>query len=49
MKWLKNSKQQAIELAKLMKIEFGVTPENIDEKLRDLKKKFYKKSPCYRN
>lgn len=34
---------KAIELAEYMQAEFGVTPENIDEKLEVLRKEYYKK------
>lgn len=34
-------------LRKYMEEEFGVTPENIDEKLQELKVQFYKKIEQY--
>lgn len=34
---------KAIKLAEYMAAEFGVTPENIDEKLAELKEVYYKK------
>ena len=37
------TKIQATDLAKYMEKEFGITPHNIDEKLNELKKKFYEK------
>lgn len=39
----KTSNQKAMDLAKYMESEFGITPHNIDEKLDELKKKFYEK------
>ena len=44
----KTSNEQAMDLAKYMESEFGITPNNIDEKLKELKKKFYeRRSPGY--
>ena len=34
---------KAIKLAEYMAAEFGVTPENIDDKLAELKETYYKK------
>ncbi|ABR48763.1 hypothetical protein Amet_2611 [Alkaliphilus metalliredigens QYMF] len=36
-------KKQATDLAEYMEKEFGITPHNIDEKLNELKNKFYEK------
>lgn len=34
---------KAVKLAEYMQEEFGVTPENIDEKLKELEVEFYEK------
>lgn len=38
-----DEKERLKKLKKYMLEEFGVTPENIDEKLSELRVKFYKK------
>lgn len=44
----KTSNQKAMDLYEYMESEFGITPNNIDEKLNELKKKFYeRRSPGY--
>ncbi|ARE87759.1 hypothetical protein [Clostridium formicaceticum] len=37
------TKSQATDLVEYMEKEFGITPHNIDEKLNELKNKFYEK------
>lgn len=42
-----NEQERLESLRKYMEEEFGITPENIDEKLQELKVQFYKKIEQY--